>query len=212
MRRFSIAGLMGFVLIAGVGFAALQNPTNYCTGMIMLLTGGMLCASLLGVVYRRGEKRAWWLGFMIFEFAYLITTWTNWGKEFFYPNLPTTYILKDLDQYFKQPGTDELSRVSAELEIHGRKHAELLQRKFPGGTPSPSEAMKDAEVLASANVSSSLVARFNQAQGRINEARSMARYNRPRVGHDLFALLAGAIGSMIAWVFYRTRGVETQTP
>ena len=37
---------------------------------MLLLTLGLLAVAVLGVVYRREERRAWWLGFALFGWGF----------------------------------------------------------------------------------------------------------------------------------------------
>ena len=70
--RFPIKGLMGAVLVVALGLAALRNPSETWSGVIFLLTCGVLCLAIVGVVCRQQEERAWWLGFALFGWGYLL--------------------------------------------------------------------------------------------------------------------------------------------
>jgi hypothetical protein len=69
--RFSIAGLMGIVLVAAVGMAALVAPSPTWAGAIFLLTCAVLGLAIVGAIYRRGASRAFWVGFCVFGWGYL---------------------------------------------------------------------------------------------------------------------------------------------
>jgi hypothetical protein len=69
--RISIAGLMGVVLVAALGFAALRNSSESWAGLILMLTGGILMLGVVGSVCRGPRERAWWLGFTLFGVGYL---------------------------------------------------------------------------------------------------------------------------------------------
>ena len=68
--RFSIAALMWVVLLAAIASAGLAYPSTHWAGVAALLTRGMLCLALVGAVCRTGARRAWWLGFFVFGWAY----------------------------------------------------------------------------------------------------------------------------------------------
>src|SRR5579872_5520229 len=70
--RFTLAGLMGAVLVAAVGLAALRNPTESWAGGMLLLTCGTLALAVIGAITRRGARRTWWLGFGLFGWGYLV--------------------------------------------------------------------------------------------------------------------------------------------
>ncbi len=69
--RFSIAGLMGIVLIAALGLTALRDVSPIWLGAMYLLSRGVLALAILPAVFRRGAARAWWLGFCLFGWGYL---------------------------------------------------------------------------------------------------------------------------------------------
>jgi hypothetical protein len=70
--RFPIAGLMGAVLVVALGSAALRNASTTWAGATFLLTCGVLCLAVVGIVCRGDAKRAWWLGFALFGWGYLV--------------------------------------------------------------------------------------------------------------------------------------------
>jgi hypothetical protein len=79
--RFSIAGLMGIVLVAAVGLAALVSPSPAWAGAIFLVTCVVLGLAIVGAIYRRGASRAFWVGVCVFGWGYLalLTLVANYG-------------------------------------------------------------------------------------------------------------------------------------
>jgi hypothetical protein len=69
--RFSIAGLMGFILVVALVAAAMRNPTAISSGFVAMATRGIFCIALVGAVCRKGAQRAWWVGFASFGWIYL---------------------------------------------------------------------------------------------------------------------------------------------
>ena len=76
--RVSLAGLMGMVLISGIAFAALRDLSESGAGVLLLVTLAILATAILGVVYRRDAKRAWWLGFGLYGWGYLTLAFGPW--------------------------------------------------------------------------------------------------------------------------------------
>ena len=72
MRRFrlSIRAVMAIIVLAALGFAALRNADPFWAGVVAFATYLLLAASILGVVYRREAKRAFWLGFALMGIGY----------------------------------------------------------------------------------------------------------------------------------------------
>src|SRR5262245_54189740 len=71
MRQVSILGLMIFVLACGVGTAALTASTAMWARVVFSATLLILTAAILLAVFGR---RAFWLGFSLFGWAYLVSS------------------------------------------------------------------------------------------------------------------------------------------
>ncbi len=93
--RFSIAGLMGVVLVAAIGLAALRDATETWAGAMLLVTCGILALAVVGVVCRTESERAWWLGFALFGWGYLALAFWSWDNDRS-PRLPTLVWLDTL--------------------------------------------------------------------------------------------------------------------
>jgi hypothetical protein len=85
--RFPIAGLMLAVLVVALGLAALRNASEVWAGVMFLFTCAVLCLAIVGAICRDGPRRAWWLGFALFGWGYLLLS--LWSKV----NLPTMTLL-----------------------------------------------------------------------------------------------------------------------
>ncbi len=87
--RFTIGGLMAVVLVVAIDFAALQTADVTWIAVLSLLTHAALGLAILGIVFRRGAERAWWVGFFVFGWGYLhMSPWGVW-----YPYKPPTLVL-----------------------------------------------------------------------------------------------------------------------
>ena len=90
--RFSIAGLMGFVVVAAVGLAALRSPSVAWASTLFMVTCGVFGLAIVGAIYRSGVARAWWLGFCVFGLGYLaVVGFTR--SEYLFPHMPTSHVL-----------------------------------------------------------------------------------------------------------------------
>ena len=69
--RISIAGLMGVVVVAALGFAALRNSSEAWAGLMLMVTCDVLMLGVVGSVCRGPDERARWLGFAFFGGGYL---------------------------------------------------------------------------------------------------------------------------------------------
>ena len=96
--RISILGLMGSVLIISVAFVSLMFASELVAGLVLLPTLAILAMAILGVVYRRGNARAFWLGFALLGWGYMVlASGSWWDRSVNRPELATTSLL---DQFY----------------------------------------------------------------------------------------------------------------
>jgi hypothetical protein len=95
--RFSLAGLMGLILLLGIGLASLKNPTDLWASILFSLVVALLLAAVLGIF--GGRSRLAWAGCSLFGWFYLFYAFCPWpvlnGEGLRPPRLPTA-ILDDL--------------------------------------------------------------------------------------------------------------------
>jgi hypothetical protein len=70
--RISIAALLAGMVPIAVGLAALANPTALWEGVVFALTLLTLFTAIVGVLYRRGAGRAFWVGFALFGWGFFV--------------------------------------------------------------------------------------------------------------------------------------------
>src|SRR5262245_26625519 len=104
MRRFTILGVMGLVLVMAVGLAALRNANEYWAGGLLTFTSLLFGLALLGALCGRPEKRPGRLGFVVlgggyFALAFLGLSDANLNK------LPTSQALSYVHQKVVGPQT-----------------------------------------------------------------------------------------------------------
>ncbi len=97
MRRFSILGLMGFVLAIAVAFAALRGSNAYWSGGVLLVTLGLLGFAILAAI--RG--RVGWLGFLVACGGYFLAVRALPATET--ALLPTSLLLNYAQDRFLAP-------------------------------------------------------------------------------------------------------------
>jgi hypothetical protein len=75
--QFSILGLIGLMALVAVGCAAMVNASaGWCSAVAIFLMLALL-NSIVGVVYRRGKDRAYWVGFLVFGWGSLFLLFEN---------------------------------------------------------------------------------------------------------------------------------------
>jgi hypothetical protein len=91
--RFSIANLLGAILFVGMGFAALLESTDAGDSAVLGLTLVALLTAVLLAVHRTASRQAFWMGFALFGWAYLVASL----MPTVVPRLPTANALTYLD-------------------------------------------------------------------------------------------------------------------
>jgi hypothetical protein len=82
--RFSVGGLMAFVIYAGIGLAAFSKIDDPTYGRLsddtyFMITVFALAIATMMAVLTRGRSRARWLGFAVFGWVHLNFGWPDSG-------------------------------------------------------------------------------------------------------------------------------------
>jgi len=135
--RFTLAGVAGFVFVVALGLASLRLASRTWAGTTLLLTLVALSIAILGVVYHRGARQAFWLGFALLGWGYMaLASQFWWDRTAVRPCLVTTTFLERiypyirLDRFVRLPGeTDPRDLlIKAKLE-------EPISMSFANETP-----------------------------------------------------------------------------
>lgn len=70
--RFSLAVAFGAITVSSVAIVALCNGDWLWARLMFTMTLGLLLAAILAGVYRTGVNRAFWIGFAVFGWAYVM--------------------------------------------------------------------------------------------------------------------------------------------
>jgi hypothetical protein len=190
MRRFSISGMMALILILAVGLAALRNANSIWAKMRPLAALGMV----LGAVILRGGERAWSGGFACFAGVYLAFAVGPLLSARFQSRMGTTEVLRQL---YERMHVDEPGRASTQKSL---RRLAILMAVRSAQARSVAQETGDPSILVASRQFGYLdrqVAKFQIAAPLYEEFQ--------RVGHSLFAVLAGLAGGMVAGSLYARR-------
>jgi hypothetical protein len=70
--RFSLTSLLGSVFVAAIGCAALARPTEAWATAVVSMSVGVLFVALVRLIYVERARRAFWVGFAICGWGYLL--------------------------------------------------------------------------------------------------------------------------------------------
>jgi hypothetical protein len=176
LPRFTIAGLMGLVVVVAVGVAALRFASELWASILLMLTLGVLGAAVLAFHERAGARRAWWRGFALFGWGYVMLAFGPWASEAIAPHLPTTMWL-DASYAKLHPGDSEAGQARRLWEDALRNY--IVAVNTPSGANSAVAFSPDGKLVVSAAPPGPAPEPFL------------------RVGHSLWALLAACVGGLV---------------
>lgn len=176
--RFSIASLLAVIAFIGISLAALRSPTQLWAGVALSGALSLLTISILAAIYRRGPRRAFWVGFSACGWMYLVLHLAPWFNSRVGPNLATT----------------------AALDF-------LFYRLLPNRAPAHStplfwySASGDVKSLTSVQLdppTAWLSPEWNdQAFLDLDRTLVVSTVRYRRIGHSLFAVLAAYLGGLL---------------
>jgi len=192
--RFTIAGLMVLTLFVGVAVAALRSASDEWASVLFTLTIVMLAIAVLGALFRQGQRRAFWTGFALFGWGYLLVCFGHWFATEVNPHLVTTKLLE---------------RVYPRLAKN--------PRDAPYDAVVNTYSMNLDAVVVSTNVARVPIAldvTQSQAPQQPRQLTIALAVATPeaflRVGHSLLALVFAYLGALVARYF--SKSIERETP
>lgn len=207
MRRFrvSIAGLLAGIGLLGVSLAALARPSGLWANAYYSLALGTLIIAVLGAIYSRASKRAFWVGFSVCGWAYFLGIFGPEPIGRFEGNAVTTPILDILYPLTLpregavaapsgNPGARLIpaSRMGRAL-ISGRI---ILTGAFRGGPPAPGDPPLRAWEI------------WTEPDRNIDGTGTLSSAAYRQIGHSIFALIFALIGAHAARRFREARDAE----
>ncbi len=184
--RISIAGLMVVVLAVAVGMAGLRFASPEWSGGMLTATLGLLGVGILGTCFRKGSRRAFWAGFSLFGWGYLIVSVGPWFASEIEPNLITRQGLAVLHAFMHEGREFDRATVT----VGSNAPFQTIQNK-----------LADLKSRGIDNVKLKMSSDPNSAMSTLILTANFADFMR--IGHCLFALIAGGIGGMIAAQFHK---------
>lgn len=179
--RFSIANLLVVVLFVAVGFAALRESSDLWESVVFTLALAALLASILLAVHRTESRRAFWLGFALFG-------WITLGLSLI-PSIESRLL-----------STKALAYLDS--KVPGRPQGGFTVRFSAMNSVVPINQVQAVAFTSNGNQlaasSQGVVKLWDLGTGRLLGGWSGSTENFIRLGHSLFALLAGWFGGLLS--------------
>jgi hypothetical protein len=183
---------MAFILVSAMGLAALRNANELWARVMMMLAVALVGVAVLWAILLRGRERAWWLGFAVLGGTYLLVSLSPLRYR-----LGTTQLL----EYVHAKVAD---LPIATLEISRFDENSLLYRLVTtDGDVSERTVANSVYYSTPAQDLFVSMAPLNRWRSVLPGAANFDAFQR--VGHSLFALLAGQAGGMVAGWFSARR-------
>jgi WD40 repeat protein len=179
--RFTIASLLGFVLFTAVALAALRGSTDIWDSGVFGITLALLLISALLAVHRTGVGRAYWMGFAVFGWAYLLMSLVPSIEA----RLPTTKGLAFIDSKVADRSTGWTVILAAPgASGNTGKHVKSVAFSPQGHTLTTNQT--------------GTVRLWDAATGRLLAVSNGTSENFVRIGHSLLALVLAFLGGCIS--------------
>lgn len=91
--RFNISAILAAITVVAIGLAALREASEIWDSTLLTLSLGVLLVSVLLAIHREASRRAFWVGFALFGWAYVLLSLIPSVES----RLLTTKILTRLD-------------------------------------------------------------------------------------------------------------------
>jgi hypothetical protein len=183
--RFSIASLLGLVLFAAVAVAALRAGSDLWDSIVLTLMLGALLIAVLLCVHRAEKRRAFWLGFGLFGWAYLLASFIPQVES----RLLTTRALAYLDSQVARAPAPILATFNIFGSGSGNQVSSVTATFSPAAT-APSPTQRQGVLLMDM-----MTGKFLPATGGTSE-------NFVRIGHLLIAFMLAVLGGQVSRFLY----------
>lgn len=191
--RFSLLWLLGVVALIAVACAALRSASEIWGSAAFTLTVGALFAALLGLIFRQRASRAFWGGFALLGWGYLLLVFGPWFKDNVSHQLLTTKLLDYLHP-----------------KLQRSANAPVTYSAFtPTMTTVPRTGWSQSGATWSANTGAAVVG-GNTTTFTVRAIATPVPQHFMQVGHSLWALLLASAGGLLARYFYDKRARPKQ--
>ena len=195
--RFHLGTLVILVLVLGVGFAALRESNEIWDSITFSVTLGVLLTSILLAIHRTEKRRAFWLGFALFGWAYLGLSLVPSIES----RLITTKALAFVDS--KVPRSIPAGFAYADFDNDGKMDLYVVNNSQPNALYLSKGNGTFQDVTATIGLNSAGLS----LTGSIGTTENFVR-----IGHSLLALIAALVGGYLSRHFYAKNRQTLQAP
>jgi WD40 repeat protein len=181
--RFTIGSLLGLILFSAVSIAALRESTDLWESSLFSVSSMILLGSILLAVHRIGHRRAFWLGFALFGWVYLVASLVPPVES----RLLTTKGLQYLDSQVR----DRIDNVAWKYIKRARLSGNANAIQAVAFSP-------DGRRLTAQSSAKGIMRVWDAATGRLLAGPSGTSENFLKVGHSILALVLAFLGGHLS--------------
>jgi len=219
--RFSIAHLLLLIVFLGFSFAALRSPSQLWANAWFSAALAVLTIAVLAAVYRRGKRRAFWVGFASCGWLYLVLAVGPWFESLVGSFLVTTAFLDIL-----APHVVVSPPPPAGMTVAGMSGGSTLTMSVAGNPPPQAMAgtMGSGTMLAGGMMPGGMGGtappppsawsnwtepdQYTGVGATIGSVFLVSSESFRRIGHSQFALLGALLGGVLTRRLASTREDE----
>lgn len=127
-RMTSLAGMMAGVGVVGIGLAALSNPSEHWDAAVWSIAVSLFATSIVGALFSKGRHRAFWAGFAIFGWVFLLIRWgpNEWASPLL--RSPGDYLLREFGEYVhpRPAGVPEIPQFMMGADLFDDYHQKII--------------------------------------------------------------------------------------
>jgi hypothetical protein len=184
----TIAGLMVMILLIGIALGALRRPSYLAAAFLFSAALVILTTSILGVLYTRGSARAFWSGFAIGGWMYLLL---HYGPFCDTAIGPYTFSTAVLDVLYDRFGPSTMPVLEAPRTLALPAVEEAPTSVMPSGTVGGFVALPPSPVPSAWEAWTDVD--WGAVWGGTRAPSSVFR-----IGHSLLCLVAGLAAGLLA--------------
>lgn len=177
--RPAVAILLGIAATAAIGLAALRSASQLWASLMYTVALGTLTVSVLASVYRRGRRRAFWVGFSACGWTYVVLCFAPWFETTVGASLVTTAALDFLYARFRPAASSGMNESTFWLTADG-----VGAITGPDST-APSDLWLDDGWATG-------------TEGKLWSTVVLSSGRYRKIGHSMFALLAAFLGGSVS--------------
>lgn len=217
--RFTIGGLLALIVLSGVAFAAFRSPTPLWANAFYTTALVMLMAAVLNVIFARGARQRFWVGYLVCGGGYFLVCFLPALKDDMPLRLVTTPALEWLHAR-TVPAPSQTRQINT-IWVTAAQGVTTTANSTPIAIDLDVSGQPSTAIANQVGVNRNATLSYRLTSAGPNSLAAWTAVEPPdgvglglgnitlqtslsyrRLGHSLFAVLFGVVGGLMArWAF-----------